>query len=269
MKLSTGLALLPLLCCLAARGAETNEALTVESIGEGKMVFDLRTGVATYKDGVMLKYGPSVLTADTMQIDRETGETFAKGNVILQREGGQLWRGEQLNYNFKTRVISGNNYLAGHPPYFISGETLITEPTNQTYITTNGYFSTDDHPDPGYRIRAKKIIIVPGKSIEARDAVVYLGDVPVMYLPYYHKELTRHENNYTFLTGYRSTWGPFLLNTYNWHWSDAFQSALNFDLRGTRRTTNNCYRIFGLRNFNSHSLQFIKTSLESISFFHS
>src|SRR5205085_7137978 len=118
--------------------------------------------------------------------------------------------------------------------YFVGGDHLITEPTNQTYTATNAYFTTDDVAVPGYRILAKKIVVVPGKSIEARHAVAYVGDVPVMYFPYYHKALDRHPNNYEFLAGYRSSWGPFLLNTYNWYWNERLNGSLNLDLRGRR-----------------------------------
>ncbi len=233
MKLRMFLALCACAFCFVA-GAETNEALLIQSLTGGYNVVDLNTRLVSFKGGVMISFGPAVLTADTAEIDQETGETFAAGNVVLQREGGQLWRGERLNYNFKSRIISGNTFRAGQPPYFVSGTNLITNPTNQTYTATNSSFTTDDHPNPNYRIRAKQIVIVPGKSIEAREALLYFGDVPVFYYPYYHRSLERHPNNYDFLAGYRSEWGPFLLNTYNWYWNRHIHTALNLDLRGER-----------------------------------
>ena len=230
MKFLISLALLAGLWCLAGRAAETNETLIIKGSG----VVDLDTGVVTYTNGVRVEYGSVMLTAGKAHIDQKSGEIQAEDDVVLIREGGQAFRSQRLNYNFKTRVISAINFRAGQPPYFVSGEGLVTQPTNQTYITTNGTFSTDDVPKPGYRIRAKTIVIVPGKSLEAREAVLYLGDVPIMYFPYYHKELGRHPNNYEFLAGYRSTWGPFLLNTYNWYWNERLHGAVNLDLRGKR-----------------------------------
>jgi LPS-assembly protein len=232
MKLRIVLTLLALLLPLAARAQETNELL--ELVGANVQV-NLRTGTATYQNGVLLKYGPVVLTAQTARVDRATGEALAEGNVILQREGGQLWRGEQLQYNFKTRVIRGETFRAGHPPYFALGSNMITSPTNQTYTITNSYFTTDDHPRPGYRIYAKQVTVVPGQSIEARHAVLYLGSVPVMYFPYYSKTLDRHPNHFDFLVGYRSTWGAYLLTTYNWQLKDTpLDGALHFDMRSRR-----------------------------------
>ncbi len=230
MKFITALALLAGLLCLSAARAETNESLVIRGSG----LIDLNTGIVTYTNGVRVEYGTALLTADKARIEQRTGEIQAEGDVVLIREAGQSFRSERLNYNFKTRVITAAHYRAGQPPYFVSGEGLITNPTNQSYTTTNGYFTTDDVSLPGYRLRAKNIVIVPGKSIEAREAVVYLGDVPVMYFPYYHKNLGRHPNNYEFLAGYRSLWGPFLLNTYNWYWNEKLNGAVNFDVRGKR-----------------------------------
>lgn len=234
-KLRALLVLLALLCSVAMRGAETNESLTITTRdNKGELELDLKTGIATHTNGVMLKYGPTVLTADVLQVDQRTGDVFALGNVVLQRADGQLWRGERLDYNFKTKVISGNTFRAGQPPYFAAGDHLLTNPTNQHYTATNGIFTTDDNANPNYRVRAKKIVIVPGQSIEARHAVLYLGRVPVMYFPYYRKEAGRHPNNYEFLAGYRSQWGAYLLNTYNWYWDERLSGELNFDLRSKR-----------------------------------
>jgi LPS-assembly protein len=230
MNLRPLLRLLALLFCSAGWSAEVPGGVSVQG---GVGVFDLGTGLWTYTNAVV-RYEDTLLSADRIEVRQQTGESLAEGNVIILREGAQVWRGERINYNFKTRVMSTPSFRAGQPPYFLTASNLVTVPTNGAYIGTNGSFTTDDNPRPNYRIRAQKVVIIPGKSIEARHAVFYVENVPVMYFPYYHKTLDRHPNNYDFLTGYRSSWGPFLLNTYNWYWNDRLDGALNFDLRGRR-----------------------------------
>jgi lipopolysaccharide assembly outer membrane protein LptD (OstA) len=233
MKLRTLLGLLALLPFLALRAAEA-DGLSIESTSGGDLEYDPRTGQATYRDGVIVKYGDSVLTADRVKIDRVTGEVAAEGNVVLVREGGSLWRGDRLFYNFKTRVIGGNDFRTGQQPYFATGDAVITNPTNHTYSATNAYFTTDDHPEPDYRIRAKRIVVVPGRFIEARQAILYLGSVPVFYFPVFRKSLDRHPNNFEFTPGFRSSWGPYLLSSYNWYASEHLHGSLNLDLRAGR-----------------------------------
>ncbi len=231
MKCRLLLGLFAFLCCLAAQAQDTNGPINIEGeTGE----FDRATGLITYRNHININYGQSVLNADLLKVNMKTSEVFAEGNVIFQSEGGRLWRGDKLTYNFKTKVITGDTFRAGQPPYFISGDHLLTNPTNQTYTTTNAYFSTDDNARPNYRIRARKVVIIPGQMIEAQHATLYLGDVPVFYFPYYKRSLGRHPNNFEFLAGYRSEWGPYLLNTYNWYWNERLHGGLHLDLRGQR-----------------------------------
>lgn len=240
MKLRTFLCLLALLPSLASRGAETLPAenvpemsLRIEAADPG--MFDPTTLAMTYTRDVLVKYGSAVLMCDKLVVNpREQHEVLAEGNVVLIREGGQVWRGELLRYNFKTRVMNGSVFRTGQPPFFASGESFITDPIANSYIGTNITFTTDDHPYPNYHIRAKKVAIIPGKSIEARNAVLYFGDVPVFYFPYYHKNLGRHEQNFEFTPGFRSSWGPFLLSSYNWYLNPHLHGSLNLDLRGRR-----------------------------------
>jgi LPS-assembly protein len=245
MRLRTFLSLLATLSAFALHAAEAppaegaappQEPIVVTGVG-GEDIIEIdiinRKAIAT-KGPFVATYSGAVLTADQLSVDQDTGEAFAKGNVVLVREGGQLWSGDQLSYNFKTRVLGGKEFKTGQPPYFATGENLITNPTNNSYIATNGMFTTDDNPQPNYRLRAKKIIITPGKSIEARHAVLYVGSMPVFYYPYFHKDLGRHPNNFELLPGYRSSWGPFLLTSYNWYWDKHLHGAVNMDARGER-----------------------------------
>ncbi|HWN94686.1 MAG TPA: LPS assembly protein LptD [Methylomirabilota bacterium] len=220
--------------CCAAGGAEPDERLIIMAPDGGGVEYDLLTGTATYTNGVVLKYGDTVLTGSIVQINERTADALAEGDVVILREGAQVWRGQRINYNFRTRIMSTPSFRAGQPPYFMTGEYLVTVPTNGSYVGTNGTVTTDDNPKPNYKIRAKRIVIVPGKSIEARHAIFYVQGVPVMYFPYYHKEEGRHPNNYEFLAGYRSSWGAFLLNTYNWYWNERLNGAVHFDLRSKR-----------------------------------
>ena len=146
------LGLLAFLCCLAAQAQDTNRGIVIRAEdGKGLLTFDPKTGIATYSGRLIVEYGQSVLNADIVQVDKDTGEAFATGNVILQSEGGRLWRGDKLSYNFKTKVIAGDTFRAGQPPYFVSGTNLITDPTNHTYVATNAYFTSDDNAQPNYR----------------------------------------------------------------------------------------------------------------------
>ncbi|MGI8965371.1 MAG: hypothetical protein ACR2H1_04695, partial [Limisphaerales bacterium] len=75
---------------------------------------------------------------------------------------------------------------------------------------------------------------MPGEYVEARNATLFLGKVPVFYWPRYKRSFGRHPNNFVFTPGYRSLQGPFLLSIFNWYWSEKLDGALHLDLRQRR-----------------------------------
>ena len=155
---------------------------------EGYVEFEPDTGLFVATNGVIVSYDNAVLTADRASVNQLTTEVVADGRVRIQ-QGDQVWVGEHVRYNFRTRQMEAEQFRTGKPPVFAAGEELRGDFSNQVYTAKNAYVTTDDVARPGEKIRAKVITIVPGKSIEARHALLYLGNVPVFYLPYYSRKL--------------------------------------------------------------------------------
>ncbi|MEO8425985.1 MAG: hypothetical protein ABI651_02620, partial [Verrucomicrobiota bacterium] len=214
--------------------AQEKPPIQIESIEpNAKLVYDLKTGVATATNGVKIVYGDAMLTARKVTLDQQTGDAIAEGEVYLQR-GKEVWGGDRIRYNFTSKEIAADKFKAGMAPFMVEGEGLSADQTKQIFTATNSFVTTDDLADPGYRVRARSIRVVPGRYIEARDATLYLGEVPVFYYPYYRRNLGRHPNNWVLTPGYRSRYGPYLLGTYNWYFSDYFAAAFHVDYRERR-----------------------------------
>lgn len=212
--------------------AQQQPELEIESL-TGQVEYDFDTGVAVATNGVIVKYGSTVLTADRVTVNEPTGEALAEGRVRIQRED-QVWAGENIRYNFKTRQMETAQFRTGKSPVFAEGEELQGDSSNQVYIARNAYITTDDVATPFQRVRARQITIIPGKSIEARHAFLYLGKVPVFYFPYYKRNLDAKANHFNFTPGYRSTYGPFLLGSYTWFLNDQVDGVLHGDYREKR-----------------------------------
>src|SRR6185369_10414701 len=119
-------------------------------------------------------------------------------------------------------------------PFFATGEGLTAHPSNNTYTATNSFVTTDDVETPEFRIRARRLTIVPGKYFVVRDAVAYYGKVAVFYIPYYRHHFDRHQNGFEFTPGYRSAYGAYLLGAYNWYWEEKLYGSLHADYREKR-----------------------------------
>ena len=226
--------------CLIAFGlsilsrADEEPELEISALSpDGLVEYDEKTGVISDPAGVVARYGDVELIANRLRFDREALSVEAEGNVRLQR-GKEIWTGNYLRYSFPTRQMNAAVFRTGIAPFYAAGEGLQASVTNQTHSATNAFITTDDLDVPGYKVRAKSIVFVPGKYIEARRAVLYMGKVPVFYMPWYRRHLDRHPNNFVFVPGYRSTYGPYLLGTYNWSIATNASAAFHFDYRVKR-----------------------------------
>ncbi len=195
----------------------------------------------TITNGVLVKYtdasGLMVLTADRASINQKTGDIFAEGKAFTSKGTTKPGPASKLHYNYQTKVMEGDKFRMGKSPGFVQGENLHgsgTSATNGLYQGTNALITTDDYYEPLQKVRAQRFTIVPGKYIEAHNAILYIGSVPVFYFPYYRKSLKPEQNNFSFLPGYRSLYGPYLLSTYNWVFNETFRGAVHADYRVLR-----------------------------------
>jgi LPS-assembly protein len=232
-----GLILLCLLCGLPGRPVRAEDAepaVEMDSLApDGQITYNWETGIAIATNAFVLRYQGAVLTAQSGLLNTNTGIIAVEGAVSLQRES-MVWRGDRLQYNFYTHEIETGAFRAGRSPFFAAGRGLSADVTNQLYIATNAFVTTDDVEQPGVRIRASKLRISPGKFFEARNAVLYIGKVPVFYFPYFRRNLDRTSSHFSVLPGYRSRFGPYVLGAYEWYWDERLSGAVHLDYRAKR-----------------------------------
>jgi LPS-assembly protein len=191
-------------------------------------------GDTAYGTNVFVQYNTNAtLIADSARLDYQSGEVEADGHVRIE-QGDLIWTGEHIRYNFKTHQMQSEQFRTGKPPVFAQGEQLQGDTTNQIYQARHAFVTTDDVSNPAIYVRSSRIKIVPGKYIEMWNAVVYLDGVPAFYFPYYRRELGPRANNWNFIPGYRTGYGPFLLNTYTWYANDAADGKFHLDYREER-----------------------------------
>jgi lipopolysaccharide assembly outer membrane protein LptD (OstA) len=200
---------------------------------QGSVEYDESTGIIADPAGVAVSYGDTTLTARRITLDRNSTAIEAEGNVRLQRDR-EIWTGERLRYNFVTREIDAANFRTGMIPFFATGQGVHADLGKSSHSATGGMLTTDDVAEPGYRVKAARLAFLPGKYVEAEKAVLYVGRVPVMYLPKYRRHFDRHPNNFVFVPGYRSLYGPYLLSTYNWSIATNATAAIHLDYRVKR-----------------------------------
>ena len=219
---------------------QSDSTFDIRSLQNGgtSATYDLRNNTARGTNGIFIDYKGTILTADSVFVDRNSGEAIADGHVHIQ-QGDEIWVGDHIRYNFNTHQMTAEQFRAGRSPIFMEGEGLHGDVvSNQlahgTYSATNGVITADDVKKPAVKIRAHRIKITPGKKVQAWHAVLYAGDVPLFYFPYYERNLGPHANNFDFVPGYRSLYGPFILGSYRWYLNDELDGKIHLDYREKR-----------------------------------
>ena len=229
------------LCAIAFPGilhAQQKPQLEINALNDNSWVeYNETTGILTGTNGILLHYGDTVLTADSVVVDRAKEEAIAQGKVRIQH-ADQVWAGENIRYNFRTRQMDAVEFRTGKAPVFVEGRGLHGEQvvtrnhlTNRLYAATNAFVTTDDVSNPEVKVRARYIKIIPGDKVIAHGAVLYVDGVPAFYFPYYSRNLGEHANNFNFVPGYRSYYGPFLLSSYSFWLGDHINGNVHVDYR--------------------------------------
>jgi LPS-assembly protein len=152
--------------------------------------------------------------ADSAVVDFKAQSVTLEGNVSIY-QGNILQRGDRAVYFYEKKAFDTGGLRASLDPILLEANQFRDETRNgkKVFVGENAGITTDDSEDPDFWVRAKKTTVFPGDKIVFNDLRVYAGDLPVFWLPYLSQPLDS-ELGYHFLPGARSSWGPFLLNTY-------------------------------------------------------
>ena len=200
---------------------------------KGDVEYNPYTHTSRGTNGVYVQHGAVVLTADCAWVCYTNGVVHADGHVRIE-SGGQLWVGEHVRYNFNTHVMESGEFRTGQPPFFAAGEALEGDTQARIFAGANVYTTSDDVSDPTFRVRGSEMVIIPGKSVEVWNAVVWIKGVPVFYFPYYKRNLGKDANNLNLLPGYRSAYGAFVMGTYTWYLDPEADGRMHVDYRTSR-----------------------------------
>ena len=202
---------------------------------------------------IFIQYEGATLIADSVTWNEQTGDAVADGHVRIEGAPpsspqnrranasnsnfgitNQIWIGDHIVYNFKTHLLESGEFRTGKPPIFVQGQDIQANTTNKTLMARGVYATTDDVSQPAYYVRAGRMIIVPGKYVEAWNAVLYVKGVPAFYYPCFRHTLNPNANTFTFTPGADSLFGPFLYSTYVWRYNDDLDGRVHLDYREKR-----------------------------------
>ena len=177
-----------------ARAARSAALSTTQPVPGGpitieaeEITYDAATNVVTARGRVRVTHALFRLFADTMTFDLRTQVVTAEGRVRLIDAQGRELRGTRVVY----AILRGEAIIT-------LAETIVDRvyiraervQGNAVRLTVDeATITTCDPTRPLYRITARRVEIIPGEELVARDASIWLGSVRVLTLPTYRMSL--------------------------------------------------------------------------------
>jgi LPS-assembly protein len=189
-------------------------------------------GIATARDNVIVKNDKDLIYCDRLVYNAKTKTAICKGNVRIYT-ADRIYRGDTMIYNLVTKAVQSADFRLAHYPSFIAGE-LVTTPEINHYRIHNGFFSTDNRLDPAFRMHASTIEVYPDEQVVLKNITVYIGDVPVLWLPIYAQSIRTDREGYKWSAGYNGAFGAFFYNRYNWVLDENLFATVLLDVRQKR-----------------------------------
>ena len=202
---------------LGSLGAATPtlpKELKIDNQG-GKITGDLSTGLITLGGPIKLQGDNGLeIFSDSAVVDMKEKKVTLTGRVSIF-QGNLLQRGDRTVYYYQRKSFETEGLKASLDPILLESGKFTAQERNgkQILIGTDAGITTHDVEDPDYWLRAKKTTIFPDDKVVFNDLRVYVRGTPVFWLPYLSQPLDA-ELGYHFIPGARSSWGPYLLNTY-------------------------------------------------------
>ncbi|MEP6857821.1 MAG: putative LPS assembly protein LptD [Gemmatimonadales bacterium] len=166
------------------------------------VVFDVRTHTLALKGKKAgVSRGQTILVGDSIIYSDSTKIMIARGDTVIlrdpERQAADVVARGQMAYNVElhrgvvtnisTSVESGQTwFVSGKQAAFVSDTTRGKE---TAFYARNGSITSCDDSIPDYHFEAKEIKMISKNIMVARPAVLYIGDVPVMWIPFIFQDM--------------------------------------------------------------------------------
>ncbi len=192
---------------------------TVEFLAEGREVVADGNVEIVHKD--------TVLSCDRIHVFMDENLAIAEGNVSFTQSGAQEMRGEMLIYDFGDQTGTVVEPQIIFTPYY--GRASLMEKLSGTeFVMDETLISSCDLPHPHWGLKSREVR-VKGNILEARGTVLRLGDVPVMYFPFFSKELTDKKPRLMIIPGHSKDFGMELYGSWRYYLNKNARGEVHLD----------------------------------------
>jgi hypothetical protein len=199
---------------ITIESARSTQYFTLDVVDEeyarlrGEVVLSLKDDDASHR-----------ISAQEILYNRTRNQVTARGNVSYVKEEGntvETFRGDSITVNLDSwaTVLTGGiseRALSGEQTTYRFAGTVISRSEEEVTILKNAKITNVSTPNSYWSLNASKLWLLPGSDFALRNAVLKVGEIPLLYIPFFYypaDEVIFHP-----VLGYRSREGNFVQTT--------------------------------------------------------
>lgn len=210
--------------------AET--ALEAVIVDGDQVNYDAATNTVKAEGSVEIEYKGIRVSCDKANVNTVENVGDLYGNVRIEHDTGVI-TGDNIRYNFNTQDAQFMGVYLESEPFYAYGESV--DKVSDEYYKLNDACVTTCGPVNGkkffmdYSLHAKTIEFYPQEKVVAKNVIVKVGKMPLMYIPYYVQPSKDKLPRVTLVPGYDSPRGVFLLSAWRYYINEKFKGRLHLD----------------------------------------
>ncbi|MDR2860590.1 MAG: hypothetical protein LBV66_02010 [Elusimicrobiota bacterium] len=181
---------------------------------------------------VHIKWEDTDMYADSISFVFENKMMTAEGNVQLKEEGNIVFA-QSISYYYDDEKGELIKTKAASNAAFIQSEKM-ERLDKENFAVHRISISNCDLDEPHTSFRASKAKLINGKRVTLYNAILYIGDVPVFYIPILTRALVRGKEPFTITVepGYSQEGGFLLKTTLGYYITENLKNDLFIDYLG-------------------------------------
>jgi LPS-assembly protein len=217
--------------------------------------YDEAGKTASANGNVSIIYQDLKVTCKKAMFHSDTKEVIAEGDVILTQDKN-VFKGEKVVYNVETKtgtVVKPNVFI---DPTFYGGGEKAEKLSKEHYYIKRGYVTTCDKEHPHYRVQSRQLNVYLDDRVTASNILMFVGDVPIFYFPYYSHSLKDKHPGVTIVPGKNDDWGYFVLTSWRYYFNDNLRGRIHIDYREKRDFAYGITTNYGTEDYGSGIFRF-------------
>ena len=175
--------------CLAGLPAVGGEIETPLLVGDvaikaDSISRDEEKDIFQAQGNVEVKWDGFTLTSDSALVRKGDNEAIVEGNVSLLKEGIEF-KSERIKVNYVTQRGEAENgsLFITQRNFHVRGKRFLKTGSDE-YHLERGTFTTCDGDSPSWKFAVSDLDVQVEEYATGRNAVFYVGDMPLFYTPY-------------------------------------------------------------------------------------